>query len=539
MEAEPLQCSQLSRSIREEGHNVVPMSDETQQSSPASAGAPGPGMPGPGGSELPPNKRLMATAAVILALALTSIDVSVVSTAMPHIVGDLKGLGLYAWVGVSYGVGAAVVVPIGGKLGDMFGRKPFLLAGLLGFLASSWICGASQNMTQLIVFRGLQGLFGGLLMANIFTVVADIYPPASRAQIMGVLFSVAGLSMVVGPPLGGLITDHIGWRWIFYVNVPLVALTVVAVIAAVPYVRSHLSWRDIDFPGVVVLITALVPLLIGISLAGDGHAWGSAEVLAPVIVGAVMLIVFYLVESRRAANPVVPVELFKVNQFSVMTVVAFFSAFAMMSVLFYVPLLYQGVLGVSAGFSGSLVIPLTLALMVVPPIAGKVLTKVPRYRFVGTFAFASMIGGLLLLTTVDPHTNHFWPVFSMVLVGLGIGIAFPMATTVAQSSVSMQQIGAATSQVQFWRMVAGPVSIAVLGTIMSGTTGGAKGGASAVSQDALTHSLHQLFGVCAALVAIGLLATLVLKEIPLRPMPKMGGGRKKKPAAEPARSAAG
>jgi EmrB/QacA subfamily drug resistance transporter len=514
------------------------MSDETQQTPGAGAAQAGSGRPGPAGAELPRRKRLMATAAVILALALTSIDVSVVSTAMPQIVGDLKGLGQYSWVGVSYGVGAAVVVPIAGKLGDMFGRKPFLLAGLIGFLAASWLCGASQNMTELIVFRGLQGLFGGLLMANIFTVVADIYPPASRAQIMGVLFSVAGLSMVIGPPLGGVITDHLGWRWVFYVNVPIVAATVLAVIVAVPYVKSQLSWRDIDFPGVVVLVAALAPLLIGISLAGDGRSWGSAEVLVPVLAGAVMLVVFYLVEARRAANPVVPVELFTVNQFAVMTVVAFFSAFAMMSVLFYVPLLYQGVLGVSASFSGSLVIPLTLALMVVPPIAGKVLTKVPRYRYVGTLAFAVMFAGLLLLTTVNPDSGHFWPVASMVLVGLGIGISFPMATTVAQSSVTMQQIGAATSQIQFWRMVAGPVSIAVLGTIMSGTTGGAHGGTTAVAPAALAHGLHQLFATCAALMLVGLVATLVLKEVPLRPMPKMGGGGRKKPAPGPATSPA-
>lgn len=514
------------------------MSDEAQQTPPPGAVPAGSGASGPGAPEITPRMRQTATAAVLLALALTSIDVSVVSTAMPHIVGDLKGLGQYSWVGVSYGVGAAVVVPIAGKLGDMFGRKPFLLAGLLGFLAASWICGAAQNMTELIVFRGLQGLFGGLLMANIFTVIADIYPPASRAQIMGVLFSVAGLSMVIGPPLGGVITDHIGWRWVFYVNVPIVAVAVLGVVVAVPYVKSQLSWRDVDFLGVVVLVAALVPLLIGISLAGDGRSWGSAEVLVPVLAGAVMLVVFYLVEARRAANPVVPVELFRINQFAVMTVMAFFSAFAMMSVLFYVPLLYQGVLGVSASFSGSLVIPLTLALMVVPPIAGKVLTKVPRYRYVGTLAFAFMFAGLLLLTTVDPDSGHFWPVASMVLVGLGIGIAFPMATTVAQSSVSMSQIGAATSQVQFWRMVAGPVSIAVLGTIMSGTTGGTHGGTAAVAPAALAHALHQLFATCAALMLVGLVATLVLREVPLRQMPKMGGGRKKKPAAEPAATSA-
>jgi len=479
----------------------------------------------PAAAELSSRKRMTATLGVILALALTSIDVSVVSTAMPHIVGELHGLAVYAWAGVTYAVAAAVVVPIAGKLGDMFGRKPFLLVGLVGFMASSWACGAAQTMTQLIVLRGLQGLFAGIQMANIFTVVADIFTAERRIQIQGVLFSVAGLSMVIGPPLGGYITDSIGWRWVFYINVPIVLVTVFAVLTAVPFVRSSARWRDIDFAGVATLVAGLAPILVGLSLAGDGHAWSSVAVIGPIAGGAVMLGAFVYTELRVAAHPIVPFDLFKSNQFAVMVAVAFFSAFAMMGTLFYVPLLYQSVLGISATFSGSLLIPLTLALMVVPPIAGKALSSMPRYRYLGTLAFAAMVGGLLLLTGVDPGSGRGVTVLAMVLVGLGIGIAFPMATSVVQSAVPMKLLGAATSQVQFWRMIAGPVAIAVLGTLMSGKTG------AAASPRQLASALHEVFLVAGLTVALGLVATLFLKEVPLRKMPGMA--RRKKKSATP------
>lgn len=487
--------------------------------------------------------RMIASIGALLALALASLDVSVVSAAMPRIAEDLGGLRLYAWVGISYAVASAVIVPIAGKLGDMFGRKPFLLVGIVGFLVFSFLCGASQDMLQLVIFRGAQGLFAGCLMANIFTLVADVFPAEKRTQMQGIFFSVAGLSMVIGPPFGGFLTDTLNWRWVFYVNIPIGLLALLCIAVAVPLVRASANWRDIDFLGVVTLVAGLVPVLIALSLTGDGHAWGSPEVLVPLVGGVLLLVVFVLVETRSAANPIVPFGLFRNNQFTVMAIVAFFSAFAMMGTVFYVPLLYQGVLGVSATYSGSLVIPLTLALMVVPPIAGKALTAVPRYRYLGTLAFALMVGGLLLLATIDADSGRLLPILAMVLIGVGIGISFPMATSVVQSAVPMSQIGVGTSQVQFWRMIAGPVSLAILGFILSSQLGGAGQGDVAAttgsSPELLAAALHDLFFAAAWIVAIGLVATLFLKEVPLRDMAAMmkaraagGSGAKQQPAQQ-------
>jgi EmrB/QacA subfamily drug resistance transporter len=479
--------------------------------------------------EIAPNKRLIATIGVILALAMTSVDLSVVGAAMPKIAADLSGLSLYSWVGVTYAVAAAVVLPVAGKLGDQFGRKPFLLTGLVGFLGASFVCGASGTMTMLIVFRGVQGLFAGILMANIYTVVGDIYSAERRIQMQGVFFSVTGLSMVIGPPLGGFITDHWKWRWIFYINVPIILLAALLILAGVPFVKSSYSWRDIDFAGVGLLVAGLVPMLIGLSITGDGHSWTSPEVLLLLIGGAAVLGAFFLVETRAAKHPIVPFPLFRTNQFAVMAVVAFFSAFAMMGTIFYVPLLMQGVLGRSATYAGSLLSPMMFALMIVPPLAGKALAAVAKYRYLGTFGYVCMVSGLYLLSTVKVTSGGGIPIVAMVLVGIGIGVTFPMATSVTQSAVPMNMLGVATSQIQFWRMIAGPVSLAVLGSIMGARISGAIGSGKSVAPVVLASALHRMFLIDAAVVAIGLVASLLLKEVPLRAMPSM---RPAKPAKQ-------
>ena len=478
------------------------------------------------GRELSARARLTATVGAVLALALASIDTSIVSTAMPKIAADLHGLSLYSLVGSGYAVAAAVVVPIAGKLGDIFGRKPFLLFGITGMVALSLLCGMAQNMGELVAARVAAGACAGILMANVFTLVADIFTQETRTKVQGLFFSVAGLSMVIGPPVGGAITDNWSWRWVFFISVPIGLLSLVAVLTAVPRVASKGSVHDIDFAGAAALVCGLAPILIALTLVGDNHPWSSPAVLVTLIVGVLMLVVFYLVETRYAKNPIVPFRLFKANQFSIMAVVAFASAFAMMGTVYYVPLLYQGVLGVSAVFSGSLVIPLTAALMIVPPFATKALLAVRHYRFLGVLAFAAMIAGFILLIGTDHGGSKVLPLLAMIGIGVGIGIAFPMATSVTQSSVSMADIGVATSQIQFWRMVAGPVCLAIMGTILSSSvsasvisSGGL--GLGAAQAGTLAHALHLAFVACIVVAVVGLVSCLVLREVPMIDMKAM------------------
>jgi len=416
--------------------------------------------------ELSTREKTLATLGVMLTLLLVSLDQTVVGTAMPRIIADLNGLSVYAWVTTAYLVASTVVVPVAGKLGDMFGRKPFMLVGMIGFMAGSWLCGFSQNMTELILFRALQGAFGGMLFANTFTVLADIFDVQQRVRMQGIFGAVFGLSSVIGPTFGGYITDNLGWRWVFYVNVPVGILAVAVTLAALPYVRSKVSWREIDFAGAAMLAAGVIPLLVGLSITHD-HSWTSPEVLALLVGAAVMLAGFFVVEIRWARNPVVPFELFKTNQFAISVTVAFFTAVGMFGAIIFIPLLYQGVLGVSATNSGNLLIPLMGGLIFFSTIAGQLLSRIRYYRVLGTLGVAAMIGAMWLLTGVTPNTSQWTVAAYSVLLGAGLGLTFPLTLSVVQVALPQRVVGVATSQIQFWRNLGGTVGTAVLGSILS------------------------------------------------------------------------
>ena len=416
--------------------------------------------------ELSTRQKTLATLGVILTLLLVSLDQTVVGTAMPRIIADLNGLSVYAWVTTAYLVASTVVVPVAGKLGDMFGRKPFMLVGMIGFMAGSWLCGFSQNMTELILFRALQGAFGGMLFANTFTVLADIFDVQQRVRMQGIFGAVFGLSSVIGPTFGGYITDNLGWRWVFYVNVPVGILAVAVTLAALPYVRSKVSWREIDFAGAAMLAAGVIPLLVGLSITHD-HSWTSPEVLALLVGAGVMLAGFFVVEIRWARNPVVPFELFKTNQFAISVTVAFFTAVGMFGAIIFIPLLYQGVLGVSATSSGNLLIPLMGGLIFFSTIAGQLLSRIRYYRVLGTVGVGAMIGAMWLLTGVTPNTSQWTVAAYSVILGAGLGLTFPLTLSVVQVALPQRVVGVATSQVQFWRNLGGTVGTAVLGSILS------------------------------------------------------------------------
>src|SRR5437016_11429181 len=256
------------------------------------------------GEEMPRGKLILATVAVMTALLLAALDQTIVGTAMPRIVAELNGLDYYAWVLTAYMVASTTMVPIAGKLGDMFGRKPFLLGGMIGFVAASALCGQAHGMLELVTFRTIQGIFGGMLFATVFAVIGDLFPPSQRARLAGLFGAVFGLSSIVGPTAGGYITDSWGWRWVFYVNLPVGIVAILLVLATMPYIRSSASIRDIDFPGAAALVAGLVPLMIALSITRD-HAWTSPQVMGLLAFAAVMLIAFFLLELR-SEHPIVP-----------------------------------------------------------------------------------------------------------------------------------------------------------------------------------------------------------------------------------------
>jgi EmrB/QacA subfamily drug resistance transporter len=414
---------------------------------------------------LPRWQTIGVVAGTMLALLLAALDQTIVGTAMPRIVAELNGLSYYSWVITAYLVASTIMVPIAGKLGDLFGRKPFLLAGMIGFVVASALCGQSHGMLELVVFRTLQGIFGGMLFATVFAVIGDLFPPSQRARLAGLFGAVFGLASIVGPTAGGYITDSWGWRWVFYVNLPVGVIAVLLVIATMPFLRSSASIRDIDFLGAGALVAGLVPLMVALSITRD-HGWTSPEVLGLLTVAAVLLIAFFIIEIRTD-HPIVPFSLFRDSTFSVSMIVGFLSGFGMFGTIVFVPLIYQGVLGVTATNSGQLLTPMMLGLIVASTLIGQVMVRVRLYRFLGTAGIAVMLIGMWLLSQVTVTTSRLEVVRDIIIVGAGLGSTFPLYLTAVQSALPRAFLGVASSQVQFWRQIGGTIGTAVLGSVLS------------------------------------------------------------------------
>jgi len=415
--------------------------------------------------EIHGRRLVIVTIGIMLALFLAALDQTIVGTALPRIVAELKGLDFYAWVLTAYLVTSTIMTPISGKLGDLFGRKPLLLVGMVGFVLASALCGQAQDMLQLVTFRGIQGLFGGILFSSVFASIADIFTIETRSRIQGIFGGIFGIASVVGPTIGGYLTDNVGWRWVFYVNVPVGLAAILVVLFAMPRVEHRASWRDIDFLGAGALTAGLAPLLVAFSITRD-HAWGSPEVLGLLGVGVVMLAAFYILE-QRTENPIVPFALFKNRTFAVAVIAGFLVAVGMFGAIVYVPLVYQGVLGIAATNSGLLITPMMVGLVIGSATTGQLMLRIKRYRYLGTFAMGLVALGTYLMSTITVDTQQLEVVRDLVIVGLGVGITFPLYLNSVQSAVEPRYIGVVTSQIQFFRNVGATIGTAVLGSFLS------------------------------------------------------------------------
>jgi EmrB/QacA subfamily drug resistance transporter len=419
--------------------------------------------------EMPRRRLILVTVGVMLALLLAALDQTIVGTAMPRIIAELNGFDKYAWVTTAYLLTSTIMVPIAGKLGDLFGRKPFILAGMAGFMAMSWLCGFSQNMTELILFRGLQGLFGGVLFASVFTVLADIFTPQTRARMQGVFGGVFGLASVIGPTTGGFITDNWGWRWVFYVNIPVGVLGIALLATYLPFVRTSASWKHIDFAGAGLLALGLTPLLLALSNTNT-YGWTGWQTLVPLIGGIVVLIAFVFVESREE-EPIIPISLFRNRAFTVSIVVGFIASFGMFGTIIFVPLVYQGVLGISATNSGALITPLMFGLIGASVLTGQLMVRIKNYQYLGTIGAAVMAAGMFLLSEVSVHSTRLEVTASLVLVGIGLGTTMPLYIQAVQSAVARKFLGVVTSNIQFARNVGGTIATAIFGSILASRLG--------------------------------------------------------------------
>jgi EmrB/QacA subfamily drug resistance transporter len=514
---------------------------------------------------LPRRDLVLTVAGLMLGLLLAALDQTIVGTAMPRIVADLHGFEHYAWVTTAYLLTSTAVVPITGKLSDMYGRKVFLLGSSAGFVLASALCGLAQDMTQLIVFRGIQGLAGGVLTSVVFTVISQIFPPAERGRIQGLFSGIFGLSSIVGPLLGGYLTDNLSWRWVFYVNLPvgLIALTVLWF--SFPNIRPSAGHRRIDYVGALTLVLGVVPLLLALSWGGVDYPWTSPVIIGLFGVALVMLVLFGLTESR-ATEPIIPLSLFRNSIIATSVLALTLMATGMFGTILFIPLFIQGVIGTTATQSGTVMMPMMVVMIASSLAGGQIISRTGHYKAIGLFGMVVMSLGLYLLSGMGPDTDYLTVVRNMVIIGIGMGPTMPVFTLAAQNAVDMRQLGVVTALTQFARSIGSTLGVAVFGSLLANrfapafqaavTTDvatalgperltqfqnpqallnpsaaealrqqivalGPQGGQIYDSlygaiKSALVTSLHDVFLLGAGLAVLGVITVVFLKELPLR-----------------------
>ena len=418
-----------------------------------------------GSGGLPRRQIIITMACAMTGLFLAALDQTVVGTAMPRIIADLGGFDRYTWVTTAYLVASTITVPIVGRLSDIFGRKWFYIVGLVIFMIGSFSSGAAESMTQLIAFRALQGMGGGVLMSLVFVIVGDLYAPADRGKIQGVIAAVFGMASVIGPTLGGFITDTLSWNWIFYVNLPIGIPLIVAMALFFPRVEPDSMDRSIDVLGIITLIATVVPLMLALSIAGDS-GWTSPEVIALLAVAAVSVALFVIVEMRNS-NPIMPLHIYTNPVLAVTILAAFVTGLGMFGAIIFIPLFFQGVLGASATSSGSFLTPMMLGTVVGASMSGQLVSRFGSYRWPGLAGVVLMSVGMFFMSTVSETTTYPVAIAFIVLLGFGLGFTFPSFTIAAQNAVEHRFLGIATSAVQFYRTIGGALGLALLGSLMA------------------------------------------------------------------------
>jgi EmrB/QacA subfamily drug resistance transporter len=416
--------------------------------------------------------QLMGTmAGLLLSVLLASLDQTIVGTAEPRIIAQLSGFNRYPWVSTAYLLSSTIAVPIFAKLSDIYGRKWFFLAGAAGFVLTSAFCGASGNlplpfdgMNQLILFRGLQGFGGGMMMGLAFTIIGDIFSPVERGRYQGFFAATYGLSSIFGPTLGGWLTDSISWRAVFYVNLPVGLIALAAIYLYFPYWRPHDIVRRIDWAGVFSLIGCMVPLLLALTWVTD-YGWGSARVDSLLAFAAIMLGAFLYAETR-AIEPMIPLSLFRNPVISLSSLAVFVLGMGMFGVIIYLPLFMQGVMGVSATQSGNLLTPLLMASVAGSITTGQLNLRLRTYKPQAVIGSILIAIGMILFARMDGNTQHFEVVRNMVISGIGMGLLMPVYTVAVQNVAPRKYMGAATASTTFFRQIGSTLGVAVFGSVL-------------------------------------------------------------------------
>lgn len=491
------------------------------------------------GAATPTTARIVIAAIAVL-LLLSALDQTIVSTALPTIVADLGGLDHLSWVVTAYILTSTIAAPLYGKLGDLYGRRRMVFISVAVFLTGSVLCGMAGSMEFLIFARALQGLGGGGLFVLALSIVADVIPPRERGKVQGIFAAVFSISSVVGPLMGGVFVEHFSWRWIFYINLPLGIAALIAFAIGFKPTGKRAS-HSIDYLGAVTLSVGLGALVLFTSLGGNTLPWSSPASLALLGLSLAALAAFAFVETR-AAEPILPLNLFRDNVFTVTSAIGFVAGAAMMGSITFMPLFLQIAKGVSPTISGLQLIPMTAGILISSNVAGRYMGRTGRYRILPIFGTTALAIGMALLSTMNDTTPYPLVGFYLGIVGLGMGCIFPVVTTAVQNAVPRALLGTATAAGLMFRQIGGTLAVALFGALftarMSLSLGGLpenvtgeigpqmlEGLPESMREQvvhAVVYSLQPIYLIAAGIAVAGILLSLILKEIPLvsRMVPK-------------------
>ncbi|HEY0688711.1 MAG TPA: MDR family MFS transporter [Kribbella sp.] len=492
-----------------------------------------------------PATRNAVMVAIMLGMLLASLDQTIVATALPTIVSDLGGASHLSWVVTSYLLAQTIMTALVGKFGDLYGRKPVFLISVVLFLAGSFLCGMADSMLWLIGSRALQGLGAGGIMVTAMAIIADVVPLSERGKYQGVIGSVFGVSTVAGPLLGGLFVDQLSWRWAFYVNIPLGVIVLIVGTITLPTVKAAIK-PAIDYLGILLIGVAATGLTLVTTWGGNRYAWTSPIIVAMAVGSGIALVLFVLVE-QRAAEPLLPIRLFRSRVFTVCTVLSFIIGFAMLGGVTFLPTYLQYVHGASATESGLEMLPLVVGLLAASVGVGQVISKTGRYRIFPIIGTILIAVGLFLLSLMDNTTSYPVSAGYMLVLGIGVGLCMPVPTVVVQSTVDYSDLGVATSGVSFLRTMGSSFGVAVFGSIyaaqlpeklaaatppgvdprLTQTVDGVRSLSDSVRASitaAYADALHAVFLAAVPVAALGLIVALMLKEVPLRDTARMAAG---------------
>jgi EmrB/QacA subfamily drug resistance transporter len=478
-----------------------------------------------------------------ITLLLAALDQTIVSTAMPKIIAELNGFERYAWVTTAYLLSSTATLPVFGRLSDMYGRKWLMLFGAALFVVASALCGAAghlpipgDGMTQLIICRGLQGIAGGAIMSLVFTVLGDLFSPAERGKYQGLFSAVWALASVLGPVVGGGLTDHLSWRWVFYVNLPVGAVALCVLYFAFPAkIKDHGQPRKhaIDVLGVVTLVAWVVPLMLGLTWAPDDGITSTKVILS--FAASLIFFVLFIFAELRHAEPMVPLTLFRNSVIAVSCLSLLLVGVAMFGAILFVPLYFQAVMGASASMSGYMMIPMMLMITIGSVVSGQLISRTGKYKWVALLGLGTLAAGNFLFSQSSVATPLAVSISYLAILGIGLGFLMPVYTVAGQNAVEQRMIGVATGVTQFFRSIGGTLGAAVFNSLMllhyESFLSKAAGypvhapnpiahGATEATKEALVYALDNIFLVAALLMVGAFIINFFLRELPLKKEPE-------------------